>query len=85
MQSIENLPKQEKAKMKDIRKNETMRKSAYRVKKSARLSSTKTGFGYSSIQGISRVTNRVKKVLPRSPIKKREVVKLLFKQLNIDK
>ena len=69
-QSIENLPKQEKAKMKEIRKNETKRKSTYRVKKSVCLSPAKTGLRYSSIQGISRVTNRLKKVLPHSPIKK---------------
>ena len=56
--------------MKEIRKNETMRKSTYRVKKSVCLSPAKTGLRYSSIQGISRVTNRLKKVLPRSPIKK---------------
>ena len=30
-----------------------MRKSTYRVKKSVRLSPTKTGLGYSSIQGTS--------------------------------
>ena len=85
-QSIENLPKEEKAKMKeDIQKNETMRKRAYRLKKSVSLSPAKTGLRYSSIQGLSRATNRVKKVLPCSPRKKREVVKLLFKQLNIDK
>ena len=82
-QSIENLPKEEKAKMKeDIRKNETMRKRAYRLKS---LSPAKAGLGYSSIQGLSRATNKVKKVLPCSPRKKRDVVKLLFKQLNIDK
>ena len=48
-QSIENLPKEE-AKMKDdIQKNETMRKRAYRLKKSVSLSPAKTGLGYSSI------------------------------------
>ena len=53
-QSIENLPKEEKAKMKDdIEKNETMRKRAYRLKKSVSLSPAKTGLGYSSIQGLS--------------------------------
>ena len=49
-QNIENLPKDEKAKMKeDIQKNETMRKRAYRLKKSVSLSPAKTGLGYSSI------------------------------------
>ena len=49
-QSIENLPKEEEAKMKeDIQKNETMRKRAYRLKKSVSLSPAKTGLGYSSI------------------------------------
>ena len=49
------------------------------------LSPAETGLRNSSIQGLSRATNRVKKILPRSPRKKREVVKLLFKQLNINK
>ena len=50
-QSIENLPKEEKAKMKeDIQKNETMRKRAYRLKKSVSLSPAKTGLVYSFIQ-----------------------------------
>ena len=65
----------------DIRKNETTRKKAYRLKKSVSLSSAK------KCQGIrlSRTTNRVKKVLPCSPRRKRRVVNLLFKQLNINK
>ena len=62
-----------------------MRKRAYRLNVSVSLSPAKTGLGYSSTQGLSRATNTVKKVLPCSPRKKREVVKLLFKQLNIDK
>ena len=62
-----------------------MRKRAYRLKKSVSLSPAKTGLGCSSNQGLSRATNRAKKVLACSPRKKREVAKLLFKQLNIDK
>ena len=62
----------------DIQKNETMRKRAYRLKKSVSLSPAKTGLGYSSIQGLSQATNRVKKVLPCSPRKKKRSSKASF-------
>ena len=78
-QSIENLPKEEEAKMKeDIQKNETMRKRAYRLKKSVSLSPAKTGLGYSSVQVFIRAKNRVKKVLPCSPKEKKKSGKASF-------
>ena len=36
--------------------------------------------GYSSNQSLNHATNKVKKVLPMSPRKKREVIKSLSKQ-----
>ena len=42
-----------------------------------------TKSGYLSNQGLSCTTNRIKKVLPASPGKKREVIKNLSKQFNI--
>ena len=62
----------------DIQKNETMRKRAYRLKKSVSLSPAKTGFGYSSVQVFIRAKNRVKKVLPCSPKEKKKSGKASF-------
>ena len=63
---------------------EKLRKREYRKRKriESRSSPSKKS-GYSTQQSLSRATNKVKERLPKSPGKKREVVKMLFKQCNM--
>ena len=49
------------------------------------VSSPKREPGFSSVQGLSYATDRVKKILSSSPRKKQEVVKLLSNQLSFTK
>ena len=68
---INDLQKEEKLKKtEENRLKEKLRKRIYVEKKRASVSSPKRGSGFSSVQGLSRATNRVKNVLLSSPQKK---------------
>ena len=83
--AILSLKGEEKRKVLDeIRMKEKVKKRLQRAKKQSPieiLPQNKKGFNTS--QGLSKATNKVKKLLPKSPTKKREVVKLLFKQIDM--
>ena len=68
---INDLQKEEKLKKtEENRLKEKLQKRIYVEKKRASVSSPKRGSGFSSVQGLSRATNRVKNVLLSSPQKK---------------
>ena len=72
-------------KTEEYRLKETLRTRIYQEEKRASVSSPKREPGFSSVQGLSYATDRVKKILSSSPRKKQEVVKLLSNQLSFTK
>ena len=77
--AILSLKGEEKRKVLDeIRMKEKVKKRLQRAKKQSPIEILPQ-----NKKGLSKATNKVKKLLPKSPTKKREVVKLLFKQIDM--
>ena len=63
---LENLKDEERlVKMDEERMLEKLRKRKFRQKKRADIKSPKKGPGYSSVQGLTRAANRIKKVFTK--------------------
>ena len=83
--ALKNLKKEDKSfVLEDEREKARKRQQKSRDNRRSKLIATPpTKSGYSSNQGLSHSTNRIKKVFPASPGKKREVIQNLSKQFNI--